>query len=311
MYNNRSKSIIANDILSLKQSIYSFQVKQEKKLLQISDNSLIDDDIAGDTSSGSAGVHTYKNSRTKTLASNKKEILFNKKTNQHHSFAELKQFLNVDVILSPSFQLTVDGDINHHHHPDLKVISWPQALIANYGGSYADISNFESYGSVWKLQERIDFVGTNKKHIILQSCEIGEAVMYMTKKLNTTAKKENAAVWEVVVVDDDKRSKGVDDNNYNLLFTSDSSCNNNKFDRSITVRFVLCNDTGSSTINPSYLAASVTNQGLRGVSLQTQVSVTENAHNCKMSIDWTVVIEEAYVGTHTYIIDNEIDNDLM
>lgn len=173
---------IFEQLTSLKGQISAFQEAQEKRLLKF------------DSSSSSNSSNRASSSASKKFSSSGIATSSSIGANSLH----LKRFLEVDVLISPSYVPSTRAALLTR---ESRTLGWPQGLIANIKSMTADISSIESFGSIWRISERADFPGAKKKYVTLQSVEIGVASYFLTRALTLSTKQEEAAVWEVNATD--------------------------------------------------------------------------------------------------------------
>ncbi len=139
---------------------------------------------------------------------------------------------------------------------------------------------------MWKLVERADFPGVNKKFIHFETAEIGENhVYYLTKTLELSEKKADAAIWEINVVEN--TSNHVLESN--LLGTFKPKDNTLK---TLTIQCKLVFMENATDIDNDhdsiYLASMITDNGVKGI---TVLNLKETNPNYRYAISWDIISE--------------------
>lgn len=211
-----------------------------------------------------------------------------------NAFVPLKRILNIEVIISPVFQ-----------QQGAHYVDWPSALLgnihllfilisclitqftlANFNEKFADLGNLEAYGTLWKLVERADFPGVNKKFIHFETAEIGENnIFYLTKTLELSDKRADAAIWEINVVE----------NTNNHILESTLLGTFKPKDNTLKTLAIQCKlvymDNANEIDNAHdsiYLASMITDNGIKGI---TVLNLKETNPNYRYAISWDIISE--------------------
>lgn len=139
---------------------------------------------------------------------------------------------------------------------------------------------------MWKLVERADFPGVNKKFIHFETAEIGEShTFYLTKTLELSEKRADAAIWEINVVEN--TSNHVLESN--LLGTFKPKDNTLKT-LAIQCKLVFMeNATDVDNDHDSvYLASMITDNGVKGITI---LNLKETNPSYRYAISWDIISE--------------------
>lgn len=180
----------------------------------------------------------------------------------------LKSILNTSVLICPSYlnspglkkstsSTTTSSSLTKEW------ISWPHALVAFFTEKCADIGSMESFGSLWRLIELDSDSNNNSKktRVLIQSSEIGEIKKYISKNLELTELKSNAAIWEI-----------------SMKEREDLKFKNN----CITLEFKLIGSTISITTeenNDIYLVSGTSEFSQKGVAVLSKNQINESGKN--------------------------------
>jgi hypothetical protein len=212
-------------------------------------------------------IASKQESDSETLQKSLHEFVIEKETNLLNSLdinktntrKNIKSILNTSVLICPSYLNTPGLNKSSSSSSSKEWVSWPHALVAFFTEKCADIGNMESFGSLWRLIELDDSNNKSKKtRVLIQSHEIGEIKKYISKNLELTELKSNAAIWEISIIE-----------------RSDSHFNNNN---GITVDFKLIGSTISLTTenNGMYLVSGTSDFSQKGVAVLSKNQINES-----------------------------------